>query len=285
MTKRYYDKADYYQTDDELGLISIEVEDFTDSTNIGEHYWDLVTDPVDYSGTGAMQALPDIGTLNNSRYFERSSRLDYAVDFVKTGTHYIWIRAYAPSTSSNILHMGINFIEERNASRIGFKNGTGQWEWIHKHSTVSGMIRSFEVEGLGTQPLSLWFGADGVIADKIVITSDPDFVPTGLGPDLTIVINQELDQLTLPQGFDLHQNYPNPFNPSTRINFSLPYQTKVRINMYDIRGRKVAELINGEKSVGTHEVNFEAKNLSSGVYIYQLEYSGQVISKKMLLIK
>ncbi len=85
--------------------------------------------------------------------------------------------------------------------------------------------------------------------------------------------------------YRLFQNYPNPFNPSTKINFSLPYQTKVRLNVYDIMGRKVAELINGQKSAGTYEINFDAKNLSSGIYIYQLEYSRQVISKKMLLIK
>ena len=85
--------------------------------------------------------------------------------------------------------------------------------------------------------------------------------------------------------FVLYQNYPNPFNPSTKIIFSIPYKTKVRIDVYDTLGRKVAELINGERLAGTYEVNFEAKNLSSGVYIYQLKYPGQIISKKMLLLK
>jgi len=99
---------------------------------------------------------------------------------------------------------------------------------------------------------------------------------------LTVI---EARMIETPSLFSLCDNYPNPFNPSTKINFSLPYQTKVRINVYDILGRKVAELINGEKSAGTYEVNFEAENLSSGVYIYQLEYPGQVISKKMLLMK
>ena len=89
----------------------------------------------------------------------------------------------------------------------------------------------------------------------------------------------------VPTEFNLEQNYPNPFNPSTNIRFSVPYKMKVRINVYDIMGRKIAELINEKKSAGTYEVNFAAKNLSSGVYIYQLEYSGKVISKKMLLIK
>ncbi|MCW8823646.1 MAG: T9SS type A sorting domain-containing protein, partial [Ignavibacteriaceae bacterium] len=118
-----------------------------------------------------------------------------------------------------------------------------------------------------------------------------------VGPDgytnLEIYLNSMIEYPTdirgmeprIPNEFILAQNYPNPFNPLTKINFTLPYQTKVRINVYDIMGRKVAELINEKKSAGTYEVNFEAKNLSSGVYVYQLEYPNQVISKKMLLIK
>ena len=87
------------------------------------------------------------------------------------------------------------------------------------------------------------------------------------------------------EAFNLGQNYPNPFNPSTKIVFTVPYQTKVRIDVYDVMGRKVAELINEEKPAGRYEVDFVAKNLSSGVYIYQLSHSDRVLSGKMLLIK
>ena len=89
----------------------------------------------------------------------------------------------------------------------------------------------------------------------------------------------------IPQEFVLHQNYPNPFNPSTKISYSIPYRAKVRLDVYDILGRKVAELVNEEKSAGKYEVRFDAGNLSSGVYIYQLSYSDKLLSKKMLLIK
>lgn len=83
----------------------------------------------------------------------------------------------------------------------------------------------------------------------------------------------------------IFRNYPNPFNPSTKIDFSVPSQTKVRIDVYDILGGKVAELINEEKPSGRYEVDFIANNLSSGVYIYQLTYSDRVLSRKMLLLK
>ncbi|MBO8131856.1 MAG: T9SS type A sorting domain-containing protein [Candidatus Marinimicrobia bacterium] len=86
-------------------------------------------------------------------------------------------------------------------------------------------------------------------------------------------------------GFSLSQNYPNPFNSSTMIKFSVPYKVNVKLDIYDIRGNKVAELFNGVASPGKHEVHFDAKNLSSGIYVYKLEYPGHIISKKMLLIK
>ena len=85
--------------------------------------------------------------------------------------------------------------------------------------------------------------------------------------------------------FLIFQNYPNPFNPTTTIDYSIPYRANVKIGVYDILGREVAELVNDEKSMGKHLVRFDAGNLSSGVYIYQLRYSGQLLSRKMLLIK
>ena len=89
----------------------------------------------------------------------------------------------------------------------------------------------------------------------------------------------------VPAEFTLEQNYPNPFNPSTKIGFSVPFRAKVRLDVYDILGRRVAELINEEKPAGRYEVDFVANNLSSGVYIYQLSYSNRILSKKMLLLQ
>ncbi len=96
---------------------------------------------------------------------------------------------------------------------------------------------------------------------------------------------KSVEENQFPKAFSISQNYPNPFNPTTRIEFSIPKASKVQLEIFDVLGRKVAELINEEKSAGTYEVHFDAKNLSSGIYIYQLSYSDRVLSKKMLLIK
>ena len=85
--------------------------------------------------------------------------------------------------------------------------------------------------------------------------------------------------------FEMSQNYPNPFNPTTKIRFSLPENAKVSLNVYNILGQKVATLINEVKAAGTYEVNWNAENLASGVYVYRLEGGNSVISKKMTLLK
>ena len=90
---------------------------------------------------------------------------------------------------------------------------------------------------------------------------------------------------TVPNEYNLSQNYPNPFNPSTRISYSVIEPTNVRLSVYNILGQQVAVLVNDFKSSGTYEVNFDASNLSSGIYIYSLEAGSIVVSKKMTLLK
>ncbi|HEX3072768.1 MAG TPA: T9SS type A sorting domain-containing protein [Ignavibacteriales bacterium] len=83
----------------------------------------------------------------------------------------------------------------------------------------------------------------------------------------------------------LSPKYNKPFNPETKINFSLPKSGKASLKVYDMLGREVAELVNGEMEKGTHSVNFNGRNLSSGVYIYRLQAGSFTESKKMALIK
>lgn len=90
----------------------------------------------------------------------------------------------------------------------------------------------------------------------------------------------------LPEKVELSQNYPNPFNPSTTIAFGLPENGAVTLEVYDIIGRKVAILINGEqKSAGYYSINFDAEHLSSGMYLYRLQVGNSIITKKLTLIK
>jgi hypothetical protein len=89
----------------------------------------------------------------------------------------------------------------------------------------------------------------------------------------------------LPTEYTLYQNYPNPFNPMTTIKYDLPYASDVSLIIYDILGRKVKELVNTKQAPGKYEVQFDASNLASGIYIYQLISEKYINSKKMILLK
>ncbi len=85
--------------------------------------------------------------------------------------------------------------------------------------------------------------------------------------------------------YRLEQNYPNPFNPTTQITYSIPKTEKVKLLVYDVLGNQVAVLVNEIKEAGTYTVKYNAQNLSSGVYFYQLTAGNTSLVKKMMLIK
>ncbi|MFA5010438.1 MAG: T9SS type A sorting domain-containing protein [Ignavibacteria bacterium] len=96
-------------------------------------------------------------------------------------------------------------------------------------------------------------------------------------------------EVGLPTKFDLSQNYPNPFNPVTKVDFSLPFDSKVNIKLYDITGREVITLVNDVRTAGFYTEQFNVSNLSSGTYFYRItakssggDYS---MTKKMMLIR
>ena len=88
-----------------------------------------------------------------------------------------------------------------------------------------------------------------------------------------------------PVTFELHQNYPNPFNPSTVIDFELPANSDVRLEVYNMLGQRVAILLNGQKPAGRHQVSFDASSLSSGMYIYRITAGEFVQTRKMMLVQ
>ena len=100
---------------------------------------------------------------------------------------------------------------------------------------------------------------------------------------VSFVEEEVIDEM--PTEFLLSQNYPNPFNPSTKIKYSLPQSSRVHIKIFDVLGTEIETLVNEEKQVGTYELMWNAANLPSGVYFYQLIAGDFVQKKKMILIK
>lgn len=102
----------------------------------------------------------------------------------------------------------------------------------------------------------------------------------GTCPGATSINEEEI-----PAVFTLNQNYPNPFNPSTVISYQLPVSSDVQLEVFDMVGRRVAVLVNDRVAAGTHEVNFDATELSSGMYLYRVIVGDFVETRKLTLIK
>lgn len=88
-----------------------------------------------------------------------------------------------------------------------------------------------------------------------------------------------------PEKFSLHQNYPNPFNPTTKINYDIPKEGIVKLTIFDNNGREMKTLVNEFRTAGYYTTDFNALNLSSGVYYYKLQSNNFVATKKMVILK
>jgi photosystem II stability/assembly factor-like uncharacterized protein len=146
-------------------------------------------------------------------------------------------------------------------------------------SSDNGLSFSPYSDGLGPNATAEWFTA----TDSFLIAgTDYNGVWRRLRPELVGVASQEQG---LPVSFQLNQNYPNPFNPSTKITYSIPKAGFVSLKIYNMLGQEVAVLVDEYKTPGVYTKEFNASNLSSGVYYYGL-ISGQfTITRKMVLIK
>lgn len=99
--------------------------------------------------------------------------------------------------------------------------------------------------------------------------------------DYTPVENNDEPMLS----FELSQNYPNPFNPSTKIRYEIPEMSFVTIKVYDVLGKQILSLVNEEKSAGNYEIEFNGKELASGIYYYRISAGNFSQTKKMILLK
>ncbi len=107
------------------------------------------------------------------------------------------------------------------------------------------------------------------------------------GTSFLAPVSTSIDEGTssLPTQFELKGNYPNPFNPTTKISYSVPSNSEVQLAVYDMLGRQITTLVNGVKTPGNYTVNFDATNLSSGMYLYRLQAGNFTQTQKMMLVK
>ncbi|MDR3665258.1 MAG: T9SS type A sorting domain-containing protein [Ignavibacteriaceae bacterium] len=159
-------------------------------------------------------------------------------------------------------------------SLVGAKDASITWE----------SVGSVQASGTSTTPKKYTFVEKNLQAGKYqfrikTIDNDGSF-------KLSDVIESDI---TLPKNFELSQNYPNPFNPSTRIDYSLPFDSKVTLDVYNITGERIGQVVNQEQSAGYYTVNFSSsalnRSVASGVYIYKINAVDNATGKSFTSIK
>lgn len=211
-----------------------------------------------------------VATYGNYFLTEDISGNDYEIDLrCKTEP------AGQNGTITTVIKIGGEIVADTSFQVTGI-----DWKLYHfsMRGTDPAVTGSAEVELIltaettGEVMTSVAFGPFGEPQSSIVIPA-----PSG-----TVGVREGTLAAT-PRQIELHQNYPNPFNPSTRITYELPQSDFVVLKVYDVLGKEVATLVDGHRTQGTHYVNFDANDLSGGVYFYRLRVGKRVQTKKMIL--
>jgi hypothetical protein len=182
----------------------------------------------------------------------------------------------AGGTGANTInHSAGHYVNQIEAEGLYSANILSFWQKPDDHPA----IRAFH--GLHGKIVFTAFGFETIALDDIRALFaerliDWLSIPVGI---------EETDPTMMPASFNLSQNYPNPFNPSTKITYALPNQSPVVIKVYDLTGQEVITLVDEVKEAGTYEINFDALNFSSGVYIYQMRAGDFSSVKKMSILK
>jgi len=214
------------------------------------------------------QATGEAGTSGSEVYFNNATTGLYGGAALKlttnSGTNWNTNAGTGTGNFSGITGDGGNsFWTVRFSAAIGYSSNNGS-TWSTAYTTTAGTVNHITRSRTGL----LLYGckSNGQIV-KYGVT-------TGVTPVSNVVDN-----------YALSQNYPNPFNPTTNIKFAIPQSGFVTLKVYNMLGKEVASLVNGNLTAGSYDIDFNALTLSSGIYFYRLESGNFVETKKMMLIK
>lgn len=176
-------------------------------------------------------------------------------------------------------------------------NGVEEGLQIEVQGMIAKIMAEINLETGSTIPsktwtanqLSAYWNAKTALEDKSNGIHNPKYIVTALRGAMKLLgiataVKQDY-QDTVPTDYIVYQNYPNPFNPSTNIRFALPKESHVKLTVYDVTGREIVTLVNDNLNAGVHTVEWSAKDLASGMYLYRIEADNFVKVNKMILLK
>ncbi len=218
---------------------------------------------------------------------------------IPTGTGTNYSAAYSFSFKSTPVIITVNAPTELTFAVNDSLEGSVVLNWTDNSDNEQGFVIERR-EGVGEYSVLETLDANVTSFEDVVnvgpsysyrVRAFVDTVFSDYSNVVTIMLTDVEELAAMPTEFALKQNYPNPFNPSTTINYQLPFAGQVSLKIYDVLGNEVANLVEAYMPAGYHNVNFNAGNLASGVYLYQIRIhnsqnnSNFIDTKKLLLVK
>ncbi len=232
----------------------------------------------------AMQALEDDGDFILGGYKSDNAEMQFPVSLSSTGTYYIWLRALAIADGETV-YVGC----DDQAMRMGVSSLEDLGEWVWYGMKNAGRRAQFSVSQSGEKMLNIWMREDGFSIDRILLTTDKDYTPTGVGPDesarlpASVVSSRNLpgrdvlafqSEEVLPAQIKFYGAYPNPANFFVNLTFDLPEEGRISGGIYDMLGRQVQHIDSRMMAGGSRRrITIDTSQLPAGVYIYRIAIS------------
>ncbi len=166
---------------EENGLLVIEAENYETAIPRSAQAWVLDRETAGFEGSGSMAVLPDIGGFYGTSYSGFSPEIGFHAVFEKTGTYYVWLRVFALNLDGNSVHVGLDGVEVSTAQALE-TNTLNNWVWMRSRKTDGGNA-SMQVNAVGDHVINLWAREDGLYVDRVLLTTDPNYIPAAGGPD------------------------------------------------------------------------------------------------------
>jgi len=219
-------------------------------------------------------------TSSNFELTSYQCALSFNQDLFSSNLEFSYIDGSSELVNEPNLYVGIDNVDGE--KELTFVSYVGN-DIISNQKTLVG---KFVVEGTKSGLLNTKWDFDGTIS---TIVTGEDFVNiTNSSSHSTTdkVENQELTDNSVPSSYSLSQNYPNPFNPTTKVKVQMKAEGTATLKVFNLLGEEMLNVFEGDLTAGIHEMNINASNLPSGIYIYQLNVDNKYTDvKKMNLIK